>query len=79
MAEQPNVQLIRDANDAFGKGDMETLEKAFADDVVVHFTGRNPLAGDRRSRGEFFELLGQIAERFQGTPFTCGGSRTARL
>jgi ketosteroid isomerase-like protein len=67
MAESTNVQLIRDANDAFGKGDMQMLEKAFADDVVVHFTGRNPLAGDRHSRGEFFELLGQVAEQTSGT------------
>jgi uncharacterized protein len=62
MADQSNVQLIRDMYDAFLKGDMEAVGNVLADDIVVHLPGRHPLAGDRRSKEEFFVLLGQMAE-----------------
>jgi uncharacterized protein len=42
MANQSNVQLIRDGYDAFGKGDMEAVGKVLADDVIVRVPGRYP-------------------------------------
>jgi uncharacterized protein len=67
VADQSDAQLVRDAYAAFIKGDMETFGKTVADGIATHFPGRNPLAGDRHSKAEFFEMLGQIAEQTLGT------------
>lgn len=67
MAEHPNVQLVRGAYEAFIKGDMATVEAAFADDIVWHITGRSPLAGDRRSKGEVFAFFVELSEVTGGT------------
>jgi ketosteroid isomerase-like protein len=67
MADQSNVQLVRDAYHAFRKGDLEAVGNAFADDIVRRAPGRSPLAGDSHSRGEFFEVAGETFERTSGT------------
>jgi ketosteroid isomerase-like protein len=67
MAEHANVELVRDAYDAFVKGDMEAVGKAFADDIVVHDQGRSPFAGDYVSKDEVFRLFGRLAEMTAGT------------
>ena len=67
VADQSNVQIVREVYDAFVKGDMETLGKLLADDIVWHVVGRNPVAGDRRSKEEVFQFFGQIAELSSGT------------
>jgi ketosteroid isomerase-like protein len=67
MAEDSDVRLARDAYDAFTKGDLAALNDVYADDIVFHFPGRNPLAGDKRSKKKVFEFFGQIAERSGGT------------
>ena len=65
MAEHPNVALLRKGYDAFAKGDMPTLTDVFAEDVVWHLPGRNPVSGVHRGReavfagfAKFFELSG---------------------
>jgi uncharacterized protein len=67
VADHSNVWLIRDAYEAFEKGDMEVVGKVLADDLVLRWPGRNPLAGVRHSKAEFFELLGVLAEQTSGT------------
>jgi ketosteroid isomerase-like protein len=67
MEDQSNVQVVRGVFDAFGKGDMEAVGNALADDIVWRWPGRHPLAGDRHSKGELFKLLGQLAEETSGT------------
>src|SRR3989304_3720966 len=65
MAEHPNAAVLRKAYDAFDKGDMATLAELFAEDVVWHAPGRNPVSGVHRGRdavfagfAKFFELSG---------------------
>ena len=67
MSDHPNVELIRRGYEAFGKGDMKTVDELFADDIVWHNGGRGPLAGDLRSKKEVFEFFGELAERSNGT------------
>ncbi len=65
MAEHPNVNLIRRGYQAFAKGDMAALAQIFAEDVVWHSPGRNPVSGIHKGReavfagfAKFFELSG---------------------
>jgi ketosteroid isomerase-like protein len=67
MPDRADVELIRNAYAAFTKGDMATVDRAFADDIQWHIGGRSPLAGDRKSKQEVFEFFGLLAERSSGT------------
>lgn len=67
MAEHPNVQLLRDGYKAFSSGDMETIDRLFADDIVWHEGGRNPLSGDYKGKDQVFGLFGKLIELTEGT------------
>lgn len=41
----PNELLARREIDLINSGDVETLGELYADDLVVHYPGKNPLAG----------------------------------
>ncbi len=58
----PNEDLLRRGYDAFAKGDMDTLNELFADDVVWHSAGNNPLAGDYHGKQEVFGLFARLNE-----------------
>jgi hypothetical protein len=50
----PNEDLARRELDAIRAGaDIEALGEFYADDFVLHYPGRNPLAGDYRSLEDF--------------------------
>jgi uncharacterized protein len=44
----PNEEIARSATEALSKRDMEAFLSFHADDTVVHFPGRGPMAGDHR-------------------------------
>jgi len=67
MAEHSNVDLLRRAYDAFGKGDMEALGGAFADDIKWHIRGVGVLDGDYTGRDAVFGFFGRLAEETGGT------------
>jgi hypothetical protein len=46
---------------------MGTVQSLFAEDVVWHFPGRGPLAGDYKGVGEVMAWLGRSAELTGGT------------
>ena len=58
----PNEGLIRKAYDAFGRGDLETVGKLFADDIVFHVPGRSALSGDYVGKEQTFGVFGRLAE-----------------
>lgn len=62
-----NEDLIRRGYDAFGRGDVGTLDELFADDVTWHSPGRNVLSGDYEGKQAVFELFGRVAELSGGT------------
>lgn len=62
MAEHDNVRIVRDAYDAFGRGDITGVLDRLTDDVEWISAGSSeiPFAGRRRGRDqvrEFFSLL----------------------
>lgn len=63
----PNEDLLRRGYDAFGTGDMETLAALLADDIVWHFPGNNPLAGDYKGRNEVLAFFVKSVEMTGGT------------
>ena len=65
--EHPNVELVRRGYQAFGTGDMATLDELFADDIVWHSPGRNQLSGTFRGKQEVFGNFMKLAELTGGT------------
>jgi len=64
----PNEDLIREAFAAFGRGDIDALQRQyFAPDIRWHFPGRSPLAGDHEGVGSVAQMLGRPAELSGGT------------
>jgi ketosteroid isomerase-like protein len=65
---QSGEDRVRQANPAFGSGDLGALQSQFlAEDVVWRVPGRGPLAGDYRGIAEVTELFGKISELSGGT------------
>jgi ketosteroid isomerase-like protein len=48
---------IREATDALNRGDLDRFMSFHTDDVVIHFPGRSPLAGDHRGQDAARQLL----------------------
>jgi ketosteroid isomerase-like protein len=67
MAEHPNVDLLRNAYNAFSRGDMDALSEAFAKGITWHILGTGPMNGDRKGPQEVFEFFGWLAQESEGT------------
>ncbi|MGY1711192.1 nuclear transport factor 2 family protein [Geodermatophilus sp. SYSU D00758] len=67
MSEHPNVQRIRDAYEAFAKGDLAAMPQYWADDIRWHSPGRNAVAGTYEGASQVFELFGRLVELTGGT------------
>ena len=59
----PNEQLLRGADDAQLRGDVDAFMGFYTDDVVVHVPGKSSLAGDYKGKDQFAELFGRFNER----------------
>ena len=64
MQEAQNTKIVKDAYDAFGRGDVQTLLGYFDETILwkpVHGAARHvPTAGERRGKaavGEFFKIV----------------------
>jgi ketosteroid isomerase-like protein len=61
----PNEEVARSATEALSKRDMKGFLSHHSDDVVVHFPGRGPMAGDYRGKdgvGQMFQRQMQILD-----------------
>jgi uncharacterized protein len=67
MADHPNAALLRSLYEAFGRGDMATIDSGFADDVTFHLPGSGPLSGDHEGKQKVFEMFGKLVEGSGGT------------
>lgn len=63
----PNEELIRNGYEAFSKADMEAVTEFFADDIVWHVGGQNPLSGDYRGKDEVIGFFAKLAQTTGGT------------
>jgi ketosteroid isomerase-like protein len=57
---------VRTGFGAFASRDYAALAELFADDVVWHNHGRNPLSGDFAGKQVVFAMMGQMLEMNEG-------------
>jgi uncharacterized protein len=58
----PNADLVRKGFDAFGNGDMATLDQIIADDAKWHSAGRTPVSGDFDGKEAIFGSFARIVQ-----------------
>jgi ketosteroid isomerase-like protein len=64
--DHPNVQTVHAMTDAVFSQDHDALAKLFTDDLVFHFRGPHPMAGDHQGLGGLLTVLGWIFEKTNG-------------
>jgi ketosteroid isomerase-like protein len=62
-----NIELLQRGYDAFGRGDMATLETVFHPEVVWHAQRLGSLGGDHRGWGELAQFFAKTMELTDGT------------
>jgi len=67
MADHPNAELVRQGLGAFAKGDMAAVGGLFADDIVFHVPGKNPISGEYKGKDEVFGFLAKLVELTGGS------------
>lgn len=58
----PNENFMRKYSNAWKVGDIDTVREMYAEDLVVHISGRSPLAGVYRGKEAFFGYINKIME-----------------
>jgi hypothetical protein len=61
-----NVQIVRNAYEAFLSGDMATMGELMSDDIVWHAPGNNALSGTYSGKENVFGFFAKIAEMTDG-------------
>jgi len=64
---QPSEELLRQGFEAFSRGDVAAFAALLADDIVFHFPGRGPLAGDHRGKDQVLATVAKQSELTGGT------------
>jgi ketosteroid isomerase-like protein len=59
----PNEKLLREADEAQARGDVDAFLGFHADDVVIHIPGKSSFAGDYKGKDQFAELFTRFTER----------------
>jgi ketosteroid isomerase-like protein len=59
----PNEKLLREADEAMSRGDIEAFMSAHADDVVIHMPGKSSIAGVYKGKDQFAEAFQKFMER----------------
>lgn len=66
-AAKANGTLIKNAYDAFARGNIQSAMAVFAEDIFWHVPGRGPLARDYRGHAEVLGFFGRFMELSDGT------------
>lgn len=64
---QPNADILRQAYDAFGRGDIGALSSIFSEDISFSIPGNSQIAGEYKGQEAVFGLIGRIVELSGGT------------
>jgi uncharacterized protein len=65
MVVRENVQIVKDAYAAFGRGDIQGLLALFAEDIEWTIPGEWPLAGTYRGRAGVAGLFQKVSEMLE--------------
>jgi ketosteroid isomerase-like protein len=63
-----NEEIARTATDALSKRDIEAFLSLHADDIVIHFPGRGPMAGDYKGKDGLAKMLQQQMQILEAPP-----------
>lgn len=58
----PNAEVLRRADEAIERGDIEGFFSYYTDDVVVHVAGSNTLAGDYKGLDQMRGVFGRFMQ-----------------
>lgn len=58
----PNVEMLKQAYEAFGRGDIPGVMSVFADDIDWHVPAALPQGMDARGKGEVAGFFGKLVE-----------------
>ena len=64
---EANSVLIRNAYDAFSRGDIDAVMAVFAPDIAWHVPGRGPLSRDYHGHAEVLAFFGHFMQLSNGT------------
>ena len=64
----PNEEVARSATEAISKRDIEGFLSHHTDDVVLHFPGRGPMAGDYRGKDGLAQMFQKQMEILDAPP-----------
>jgi ketosteroid isomerase-like protein len=64
----PNEEIARKATEALSRRDIDTFLSLHADDFVMHFPGRGPMAGDYNGKDGLARMLQQQMEILEAPP-----------
>jgi uncharacterized protein len=64
----PNEEVARSATEALSKRDIEGFLGYHADDTVIHFPGRGPMAGEYRGKDGLAKLFQQQMQFLDAPP-----------
>jgi ketosteroid isomerase-like protein len=67
MEEHPHIRSIREALEAYWRGDFDAVRTYFSPDVVWRLAGTSPLSGTYRGFEAFAELQRKLLELTAGT------------
>jgi ketosteroid isomerase-like protein len=67
MSEHPHATLVREAYDAFAKGDLAALDEVFAEDVRWHLPGRNQFSGTYAGPPAVYDMFGRLMAATEGS------------
>ena len=56
------VEIVRRYADAWARGDAATVIGLYADDIVLHYFGDNPIAGEHRGKPAALAVLGRLTQ-----------------
>jgi ketosteroid isomerase-like protein len=59
----PNEKLLRAADEAMSRGDIDAFMSAHADDVVIHMPGKSSIAGVYKGKDQFADAFQKFMER----------------
>jgi uncharacterized protein len=63
-----NEEIARNATEALSKRDIEKFLSLHADDVVIHFPGRGPMAGDYEGKDGVARMMQQQMQILETPP-----------
>lgn len=66
MSVHPNIQLMQNVYDAFGRGDVDTAASYWTQDCTHHYPGRSPLSGSHSGLQATIDFAGKMFELCEG-------------